>query len=178
MRTTRYHGLRWRIAGFCAFAATMGVILGAPSPIAAQVSCPSPNPVVHENNCQGAGSDGWRLSNHSESLGGYATRGSFDKGDNVPLKIARNVAASSTAVDIRVYRMGWYGGLGGRLVHTRLGATVNNTLACNAMDPTTGKLDCGNWSTTYTIPAASLPASGVYLVKLTATAPSRIATVR
>ena len=31
--------------------------------------------------------------------------------------------------------MGWYGGTGGRLVYSHDGVTINNSYACNPMDP-------------------------------------------
>ena len=136
----------------------------------AAVVCPSPNPIVNENNCSGAGTSAWRLSNYSENIGGFSTKTSFAKGEDVPLKIGRNVA-TGTRVDITVYRTGFYGNTGGRLI-TAASATdvvVNNTFACRALDTTTGKLDCGNWNVTYTIPGSALPATGVYVAKLRAT---------
>ena len=135
----------------------------------AAVTCPNSNPIVQENQCQGAGTTAWQLSNYSENIGGFATQTSFNKGTAVPLKIARNVPASTTSVNINVYRMGYYGDLGGRLVHTRNNVVVNNNIACKPMDTVTGKYDCSNWNVTYTIPASALPASGVYVVKLTTT---------
>jgi len=149
----------------CAAAA---IFFGAPTSASAQVACPNSIPVVQENNCSGAGTSSWQLDNYSEQIGGFATKTSFNRGEAVPLKIARNATAGSTTVNIRVYRMGWYGGLGGRQVRVTNNVVVNNNLTCNPMDPTTGKYDCGNWAVTYTIPSSALPASGVYLVKLTA----------
>ena len=42
------------------------------------------------------------------------------------------------------------------------------TSPANRWTQTTGEVDCGNWSPTYTIPGSAFPASGVYLAKLTA----------
>ena len=136
------------------------------------MTCPNANPVVNENNCMGAGSQGWRLDNESDDIGGYSTKTSFNLGEAVPLKIARNAPIMpATRVDISVYRTGYYGGLGGRLIPAagKTNVTVNNSFACNPLDPNTGKLDCGNWNVTHTIPAAALPATGVYVAKLRAT---------
>jgi YD repeat-containing protein len=139
---------------------------------AAAVTCPNANPVVNENNCAGSGTSAWRMDNQSDNIGGYATQSSFNIGQNVPLKIARNMpVVPATKVDITVYRTGDYGGFGARLI-PGAGAnnvSVNNDLTCRPVDPTTGKLDCGNWNVTYTIPGSSLPASGVYVAKLRTT---------
>ena len=88
------------------------------------------------------------------------------------LKLARNAPIlPQTRVDISVYRTGYYGGEGGRLI-PGAGATnvpVNNNFTCNAPNATTGELSCANWGVTYTIPGSALPASGVYVAKLRTT---------
>ena len=152
---------------FCAAAAL--AVPGATRVADAAVTCPSSNPIVNENVCIGGGTSAWDLNNYSENIAGFATQTSFNKGTAVPLKIGRNATPSSTSVNIAVYRMGFYGDLGGRLVNSRNNVVVNNNLNCKPMDTVTGKYDCSNWNVTYTIPASSLPASGVYVVKLTTT---------
>jgi PKD domain. len=134
----------------------------------AAVVCPNPIPVVNENQCK-TGTSSWEVNEFSAELGGYTTHSSVNLGENVVLKIARNGPVSPTkTVNIAVYRMGYYGGLGGRLVNSASNVAINNNYTCEPMDPTTGIVDCGNWSPTYTIPGSALPASGVYLAKLTA----------
>ncbi|HEY6760284.1 MAG TPA: PKD domain-containing protein [Baekduia sp.] len=136
----------------------------------AAVSCPNGNPILQENYCAGTGTSAWQLNNVNENIAGYTTQGSFAKGAGIPLKIARNQPTfPATKVNIKVYRLGYYDGLGGREI-TAAGATnvtVNNSFACNTPDQATGKMDCNNWATTYTIPGTALPATGVYLAKLT-----------
>jgi YD repeat-containing protein len=170
MRIDMIHGrtFPWRALGALLLSTLILVIAGAPE--AHAVTCPNGNPIVQENNCAGAGTTAWQLDNPNENIAGYATQSSFAKGANIPLKIARNQPTfPATKVNIKVYRMGYYGGLGGREI-TAAGAsnvTVNNSFACNTPDATTGKLDCSNWATTYTISGAALPTSGVYLAKIT-----------
>ncbi len=133
--------------------------------------------MVDENQCH-TGTSAWEINDYSPDLGGFTTQTSVNLGQSVSLKIARNAPVSSNAkVSIAVYRMGYYDGLGGRLVHSASNVAINNNYTCNPMDPTTGKVDCGNWSTTYTIPGSALPASGVYLAKLTATTGEQTAVV-
>jgi PKD repeat protein len=130
--------------------------------------CPNPNPVVNENQCK-TGSASWQVNDYSANLGGFTTRTSVDLGESVVLKIGRNGPVSPTrTVSIQVYRMGYYEGTGGRLVHSASNVAINNDYTCKPMDATTGLVDCGNWNTTYTIPGSAFPASGVYLAKLTA----------
>ena len=139
-------------------------LAGAPA-AGAQVTCPNPNPVVDENNCKGPGATSWRLSTYQNAIAGFSTETSVNRGQSVTLKVARPGGAGSA--DISVYRMGYYGGTGGRLVHSATNVAVTNgSLNCAGENPNTGLENCNNWANTYTIPAAALPASGIYLVKL------------
>ncbi len=111
----------------------------------------------------GAGSSAWQISNgRTYNLGGFATQTSYNLGQSVPLKIG----AYADSVDISVFRMGYYGGKGGRLVASATNVPVNNGPSCEGKNANTGEFNCNDWETTYTIPGSSLPASGVYLVKL------------
>ncbi|HEU4943669.1 MAG TPA: N,N-dimethylformamidase beta subunit family domain-containing protein, partial [Solirubrobacterales bacterium] len=139
-----------------------------PARVQADVACPNPVPVVNENQCK-AGTTAWRTDNDSADLGGFTTQTSVNLGESVTLKIARNAPVSPTkTASIAVYRMGYYEGLGGRLVHSASNVAINNDFTCGTMDPTTGHVSCANWAPTYTIPGSALPASGVYLAKVTA----------
>ncbi len=134
----------------------------------AAVTCPNPIPVVNENNCRGEGTSDWMFQNYDEGIAGYPTQTSFNLGQSVPLKIARDTPTpGGTKVDIEVFRMGYYGGEGGRLVHSATNIPVQNNFTCNPPDTVTGELSCSNWSVTYTIPGQSLPATGIYVAKLT-----------
>jgi PKD repeat protein len=134
---------------------------------ASAATCPNSNPIVNENNCMGEGTTANQSAqeNYSEDLGGFATESSFNIGENIPLKIGTDLGSfPSTAVNISVYRIGYYGGDGARLI-AAAGATnvkVNNTFECNPENTTTGELSCANWGVTYTIPGKSLPISGIY----------------
>jgi hypothetical protein len=139
--------------------------LGAADPAAAEVTCPSSNPVVNENNCTGAGTSANEIANYSESLGGFTTKTSYNLGESIPLKIGTNAPSfPGTSVNIAVYRIGYYGGAGARLIGTAGASKVKvaNSFACGTMNASTGELSCANWSTTYTIPGKALPISGIY----------------
>ena len=105
------------------------------------------------------------MENYSEDLGGFTTQSSYELGENMPLKIGTDLPSfPGTNVNIAVYRIGYYGGDGARLIPCA-GATnvpVNNSFQCNPRNTTTGELSCSNWSVSYTIPGSKLPISGIY----------------
>ncbi len=139
-------------------------------PAGADVSCPSENPVVQENNCSGSGSDGWRLVDYDPDVAGFATKSSVNLGESVTLKLGRASTADASSVRVDVYRMGYYGNTGGRLITaaSSTSVAVNNLFAgCSATNSTTGLKSCAGWAGSYTIPGSAIPASGVYTVKLT-----------
>jgi YD repeat-containing protein len=143
----------------------LGALLALPTPAGAAVSCPNSNPIVNENNCMGAGSTAWQLTNYDQSgITGYATKTSINLGEGVPLRIA-NQAGGGNA-EVNVFRMGWYGGSGGRLVYQNKKITINNDRHCESPDETTGYWSCENWETSLTVPGSSLPASGIYMVRI------------
>jgi YD repeat-containing protein len=128
----------------------------------AAVTCPNPNPVVNENNCMGPGSTAWQLTNYDqEGIVGYATKSSVNSGEGVTLRLANRSGTGSA--EVNVFRMGWYGGAGGRLVYQNKKVAITNERRCEAPDETTGYWSCKNWENSLTVPASSLPASGIYL---------------
>ena len=95
----------------------------------AAVTCPNANPVVNENNCMGAGSSAWQLTDFEPGgITGYATQSSVNLGSSVTLRIA--CAGGSGKAEVTVFRMGWYGGAGGRLVYKAKSVTINNGRGC------------------------------------------------
>jgi PKD repeat protein len=143
----------------------LGAVFALPAHAGAAVTCPNTNPVVNENNCMGAGSTGWQLTNYDQNgIVGFATKSSVNFGESVPLRIA--LPSGSGSAEVNVYRMGWYGGAGGRLVYQAKKVTVNNDRNCESPDETTGYWSCENWENTLTVPASSLPASGVYIAHI------------
>ena len=147
----------------CAIA--LGTLAALPGGAAAAVTCPNANPVVNENNCMGEGTSANEIANYSESIAGFTTATSYNLGENVALKIGTSAPSfPSTSVNIAVYRIGYYGGAGARLI-AAAGASkvkVNNSLACNAPNAKTGEYSCSNWALTDTIPGKALPVSGIY----------------
>jgi PKD repeat protein len=141
------------------------VALCGAAPPALAVTCPNANPIVNENNCAGAGTGANDVENYSENIGGFTTQTSYNLGESVGLKIGTSAASfPGTSVSIAVYRIGFYGGAGARLIPAAGASSVkvNNSLQCNAPNTTTGELSCANWGVTYTIPGSALPVSGIY----------------
>src|SRR5215203_5598980 len=150
--------------------AILAAVLLFPHAAQADVSCPSDIPVVQENNCSGPGSEGWRLVEYSPDVAGFATRTSVNLGESVTLKLGRVNTSAAASVRVDVYRMGYYGNMGGRLITAASSSSVavNNLFGnCPATNTTTGLKSCSGWANSYTIPGSALPASGVYTVKLT-----------
>ena len=74
---------------------------------------------------------------------------------------------NSSNYRIDIYRLGYYRGLGARLVHTVQHSAPSATIQPDALrDPNTGEVDAGNWTVTDTWPVPADTVSGVYIAKL------------
>jgi hypothetical protein len=122
------------------------------------------NPVVTEN--QQPGTTAWQIQNPgTDDVGqikGYASATSVNKGENITFNVSVNPAQTYT---IDVYRIGWYQGLGGRLMQHigPLNGTQQPTCPTNA---TTGMIAC-NWAAAYTLATQTTWTSGIYVALLT-----------
>jgi methionine-rich copper-binding protein CopC len=123
------------------------------------------NPIACENTQTGDG--GWEVGGGgSPTIEGFATAMSVNAGQTISFKIrtmsltvdAQQVLQNYT---IDIYRLGWYGGAGGRKLTPSPTPTLHMQPTC-VTDPTTGLIDCGNWavSATWTVPSTAV--SGVY----------------
>jgi Domain of unknown function (DUF4082)/Cadherin-like domain/Bacterial Ig domain len=120
------------------------------------------NPIVLENQQQGTAQTQWDLSGPaSTNIEGFAASISVNSGGQIGFKINTD----STNYRIDIYRLGYYGGLGARLV-TTLQQTTASIQPPVGGDPSIGLYDAGNWSVsaTWTVPATAV--SGVYIAKL------------
>ena len=95
-------------------------------------------------------------------ISGYADQVSLNRGGTVTLFVS--TALPTYTVDL--YRMGWYGGAGARLIQTFPNLTGQNQPVPNP-DPQTGLVDA-NWQPSLQIQTSADWVSGVYLAKLTA----------
>jgi uncharacterized membrane protein len=115
------------------------------------------------------GTTDWQITNPATNreIEGYASLTSVPRGG----QISFFVNTTDPVFQIEIFRMGWYGGLGGRRM-TQPVQLAGTRQVIPQPDPTTGLVEC-NWINPYvfTIPNnTSDPsdwASGVYLAKLT-----------
>ena len=152
--------MRTKLIVLAAVLALIATSVAQPRPAAAAED----NPIVVEN--QQPGSFGWlptRLGDDTNGqIKGYWSATSVKAGDVITLRVSVN-PAQSFALDI--YRMGWYGGMGGRLRH-HVDSLIGITQTPCTPDPTTGMIDCA-WVPSYALTIPSDWTSGVYLGMLT-----------
>jgi hypothetical protein len=128
----------------------------------------APTSVAQENALPGTRA--WRLPGPAVLLGGegrgpvegYVSRQSVLPGQLERIYVNAPGARSVTA---QVFRMGWYGGRGGRLVLQSAALPATRQPPCSH-SYTTGLTEC-RWHATLSIPIPATLPSGVYTVKLT-----------
>ncbi|MDT4912910.1 MAG: hypothetical protein QOC66_2038, partial [Pseudonocardiales bacterium] len=124
----------------------------------------TPNPIQSEN--AEPGTDLWRMSKPADDtlnqMKGYASATSVNVGDAITLFVTTN-PVQAYAVDI--YRMGYYQGLGGRLMQ-HLGPLPGISQPACPIDAATGMVAC-SWTPSYELTVPTTWTSGVYLAKLT-----------
>ena len=132
----------------------------------AHADCSSPaNAIVAENCLPGIAQSQWDISGAGDStIQGFTTDISFNRGQTVSFKISTN----ATNYKLDIYRLGYYGGAGARLV-TTISPSVSlpqDQPAC-ITDTATAMTDCGNWavSASWAVPATAT--SGLYLAVAT-----------
>src|SRR3989454_2123489 len=123
------------------------------------------NPITIEN--QQTGSNAWELGSLvaddvSQQIKGYASSTSVLQGGSLSLYVTVNPAQTYS---IDFYRMGWYGGKGGRL-ELHAGALAGISQPTCPSDATTGLIAC-NWAPGYTMTIPTGWTSGVYMAVLT-----------
>lgn len=122
----------------------------------------APNPIVAENALPG--SPDWpitRLQNTKDGLEGFASETSVAAGDALTFYI--NTPAQT--FDLLIYRTGYYGGAGARLIEE-----VRGLPGVRQPKPTrdslTGLHTCSHWSPSHQLTVPAEWVSGMYLVKL------------
>ncbi|MGO9322422.1 MAG: N,N-dimethylformamidase beta subunit family domain-containing protein [Solirubrobacteraceae bacterium] len=127
----------------------------------------APPSVAVEN--RAVGTTAWRLPGPSYLIGGaargaisgYVAEQAIAAGESEGVYVS---APHARTVTVQVYRMGWYGGRGGRLVLQSAPLPAGSQPPC-AHRFATGLTEC-RWHATLTFPIPTALASGVYLVKL------------
>jgi N,N-dimethylformamidase beta subunit-like protein len=148
-----------RIGFLIAFIATVALTLT----FSGLITASSQNPTQIEN--ANPGTAAWLLTNPATNneIAGYANLTSVNKGG----QISFFVSTTDAQYQISVYRMGYYQGLGGRLMLGPVTAPgTNQTMP--TPDPSTGFLEC-NWVNPYVLTTGSNWTSGIYLATLTGT---------
>jgi VCBS repeat-containing protein len=121
------------------------------------------NAIMLENEKPGNPISEWGIDGDGDdNIEGFATDISINHGTTVSFKINTD----STDYRIDIYRLGYYGGDGARLVDTMV-HTGLQTQPDPLVDTATGEVDAGNWSVSasWAVPADAV--SGVYIAKLT-----------
>jgi hypothetical protein len=134
------------------------------------------NPVQRENARSDGVTSAWRITGDTmafhDEIGGYAGATSVNRGSTIDLFVRVNDLARDPTYTIDVYRMGYYGGVGARLVMPRITQTSVAQPACGVVDTATRLVEC-DWTNPYRlqIPTSAtdptVAMSGVYLAKLT-----------
>lgn len=145
----------------------LAVAMVFPMQMATAAPTVDPHPVLRENRLQGTTL--WQIpwsgnqlaTDTGKQIKGYASAASVNIGERIDLKVS---AASSGAATWHLFRLGWYGGTGGRQV-TRGSFTAAPQPAC-PMSSSTGERAC-SWATAVSIDVPTSWTSGQYVVVLT-----------
>jgi len=153
---------------------------GTPTPTATPSATPSAtpippattNPIYLEN--QKPGTTAWQITDQAGSeISGYAGATSVNRGGSLAIKVSvgnpgsgQYTTASPGSYRLDVYRLGYYGGAGGRLVASNGPLSGVTQPACGVTDPATRLVEC-KWPTSYTLAVGSAWTSGLYVGKLT-----------
>ncbi len=122
------------------------------------------NPVQAENNCSGTGN--WRPDHPlgpEHAIEGFTAPVSVQAGESLKLY----VSTTASTYTFTVYRMGWYNGLGGRLVYSSP-HLMGIQQPAPTIDPLTRMVSCSNWSSQVALSTLKNWVSGVYIIKLLA----------
>jgi N,N-dimethylformamidase beta subunit-like protein/uncharacterized protein DUF4082/purple acid phosphatase-like protein len=161
--STQASGNLWMSRKLALACAAALAILASGGSAQAQTGCPPAlNPVACENTLPG--NTGWNITGSGDTtIQGYATDISVNVGGTVTFKV--KTTASNYRLDI--YRMGYYGGAGARLI-TSVNPSVSlpQTQPACLTDSTTNLLDCGNWAPSASWVVPSTAVSGVYFAVL------------
>lgn len=128
----------------------------------------SANTITNENALPG--DPGWELNNpaFNREIEGYSNLTSVQSGNAIKFFISTDDTKST----INIYRVGWYGGVGGRKVYGPVTLRTSRQ-PMGTPDPVTGYLDAGwKYGTTIWVPSgtpgtAAAWTSGFYVAKIT-----------
>jgi len=127
--------------------------------------CAEPaNAIVAENCLAGAPATEWDINGWGDpSIQGFGHDMSISSGETIRFK----VLTDSDDYRLDVYRMGYYDGMGARLVDTvEPSAELPQEQPDCLTDPATRLYDCGNWAVSASWQAPADATSGIYFARL------------
>ena len=141
------------------------ILFGPAAPNAVKPALAATNPIVTENQQPGTGA--WLIGSQqsddaSGQIKGYASATSVNQNQSIALFITTNPAQTYT---IDFYRIGWYGGLGGRF-RLHVGPLDGTPQPACPTDPSTGLIAC-DWTSSYTLTVPGDWTTGTYVALLT-----------
>src|SRR5204862_934738 len=128
-------------------------------------SCAAPRNTIEAENClPGTPPSQWYVpGTGSTTIQGFTTDISVNAGETVLFK----VSAAVPLYRIDIYRMGYYGGQGGRYITSVSPSSLSPQIQPQCLsDDSTGLIDCGNWAVSASWAVPSTATSGVYLAVL------------
>jgi hypothetical protein len=152
-------GRRWASA-----AAGLLLVFGGlvATQVPATAAC-SGNRIACENQLPGTPASEWDVDGAGDpTIQGYATSMSVNAGSRVDFKIKTD----ARAYQVKIYRLGYYGGDGAREVATvSPSVSLPQTQPACVTDPATDIYDCGTWkvSASWQVPADAV--SGIYIAR-------------
>lgn len=117
------------------------------------------NPVVAENRLPG--SPNWQITSAQGDIAGFASAPSVNRGQELTLY----VNTDAERYDILIYRSGYYGGVGGRLIQTLRDLSGQRQVA-SYTDHATGLTSCAGWAPSVRLQTGADWTSGIYIAKL------------
>lgn len=129
-------------------------------PLRQNEQCELPANVIVAENCL-PGTTDWIPRNLSESIAGYVHPFSIGRGGTLNIFIT----CGSRRYSLAIYRMGYYGGTGGRLM-LEVGDLRGSSQPGPKVDYVKGLPSCAHWSPSYQLDLPREWLSGVYVIKL------------
>ncbi|MFN7928863.1 MAG: DUF6605 domain-containing protein [Blastocatellia bacterium] len=121
------------------------------------------NPTKQENSLPGT-SDWWITAARNNEVAGYASATSVNRGEPITL----HIHCIDPRVKLEVFRLGWYQGMGARLMLPNVTVTTRSQ-PMPTPNASTGLAEC-NWAASYTVNTQTNSEawpSGYYLARLT-----------
>jgi hypothetical protein len=127
------------------------------------VTVAAQNAIVLEN--QKAGTTAWKITNlaMNDEIAGYGDATSINIGQALNLKIS---LAQAGQYSLDVYRLGYYGGTGGRLIASITALNGVTQAGPSMTNASTNLVEC-KWNSSYTLQTGTDWTTGLYLAKLT-----------